>query len=105
MPQNVNSQAKTSLGFQVLTLSNSTAAGLNSTCAKARAIIFTVETNPVRLRMDGVAPTRNTGILFNTTGGPYYIDWYNGTGLKFQRTTGTSKVSIQALKNANDRDR
>lgn len=104
MPQNVNSQVKAILGFQTLTLSNSTAAGLNSTCRMARALLFSVETNSVRMRMDGTKPTRNTGVLL-TTGAPYYIDFYNGTGLSFQRTTGTAKVSIQALKNANDRDR
>ena len=105
MPQNVNSQSKQILGFQTLTLSNSTAQGLNSTCRKARAFILSVETNSVRMRMDGTKPTLNTGVLLTASGGPYYVDFYNGTGLAFQRSTGTAKVSIQAFKNTNDRDR
>lgn len=105
MPQSIINQARPSLGFQVMSLANSTAGTLNSTCVKARAIIVSVETNDIRLRMDGTKPTLSTGVLLTTSNGPYYLDNLNGTGIAFQRTTGTAKVSIQALKNANDHDR
>lgn len=56
------------------------------------------------MRADNVAPTKTTGVLF-AAGQTYTIDVYSGSGLKFQRTTGTCKISIQAFKNANDKDR
>lgn len=102
MPQSIINQAKLNLGFQTLTLANSTAGTLNGTCVRARAILVSVETNDVRLRMDGTKPTLTTGVLLIAANGPYYLDFLNGTGVAFQRTTGTAKVSIQALKNAND---
>jgi hypothetical protein len=104
MSQNFNLQSKIPLGGQVLTLSNSTAGTLNSTCQNARAILFSVETNDVRIRLDHTRPTLTTGVLF-AKDNTYWLDFYNGTGLSFQRSTGTAKVSIQAFKNANDRDR
>jgi hypothetical protein len=84
------------VGFQVMTLSNSTAVAVNSTCRAANVLYISVETNSVRMRADGTAPTLTTGVMFfvdNT----YELNGYNGTAsLKFQRSTGTAKVSIQA---------
>ena len=84
-------------GFQAMTLSNSTALSINSTArADASCFIFSVETNDVRMRADGTAPTKTTGVLFGSaSGGPYIIDWNGTSAVKFQRTTGTAKVSIQ----------
>lgn len=84
----------TCIGFQTITLSNSTAQGLNSTLRTARHLRISVETNNVRFREDGTDPTLTTGVLLSS--GLIY-DWegYNGTSrLKFQRATGTSKLSI-----------
>ena len=87
----------TPLALQVLTLANSTALGPNSTTMTADALHFSVETNHVRLRVDA-APTLSTGVILQKDYD--YWDWgYNGTSLfKFQRTTGTAKVSIQPYK-------
>src|SRR5512147_1811203 len=86
------------VGFQVMTLSNSTAVAINTTCRAAYVLDISVETNPARYRADGTAPTLTTGVLLNSTG-TWRFEGYNGTSmLKFQRTTGTSKVSIMAWK-------
>src|SRR5512145_915069 len=93
------SSALAPVGFQVMSLSNSTAIAINSTCRASTALLFSVETNDVRMRTDATAPTLSTGVLY-PTGGPYWILGYNGTSLmKFQRSTGTAKVSIMAYKN------
>ena len=90
------------VGFQTMTLSNSTALAVNSTVAgphkEARVLDLSVETNAIRLRADGVAPTRTTGVLLAT--GYYRLEGFNAATsvLKFQRSTGTSKVSIQSWK-------
>ena len=100
----VNWQSKQLLGYQTISLSNSTAVGLNSTCAKARHVLFSVETNDVRLRLDSTAPTKTTGILYQADA-THTLDGYDLTHLKFQRSTGACKVSLAAFKNRNDGDR
>lgn len=88
------------LAFQVITLSNSTAAGLNSTNLAAHRIIFTVATNPAHFRQDGTLPALTTGVALQTA---TVYDWQgmdpaNNSALKFQRTTGTATISLQAYK-------
>ena len=91
------------VGFEVLTLSNSTAAGLNSTNRTATVFDVSVETNNARYRADGTAPTLTTGVVLLKDVGPYRWEGFNGTAvLKFQRTTGTAKISIQSYKLAGD---
>ena len=94
-----NRTAKSALipvGFQVMTLSNSTAVAVNSTCQASNVIEVSVETNSARYRLDA-APTLTTGVLL--TAGRYVFDSFNGTStFKFQRSTGTSKVSIMAYR-------
>lgn len=87
-------------GFQVMTLSNSTAVAVNSTVrAAATELHISVETNNVRYRHDGTDPTKTTGVLVEV--GALVIDGFNGTAaLKFQRSTGTSKVSIAGWRHA-----
>ncbi len=84
------------LGFQTISLANSTALGLNSTCLPAHLIDFSVETNSCRYRTDATAPTLNTGVLLET--GHHYLFDTKFTNLKFQRQTGTSKLSLMAYK-------
>lgn len=88
------------VGFQSMSLSNSTAVALNSTIqADANVLDISVETNDVRYRMDGTDPTLTTGILLESDLGPYRFHGYNGTStFKFQRTTATAKVSVMAYK-------
>ncbi len=86
----------TCLGLQTISLANSTALGLNSTCSPGKLFHFSVETNSVRLRTDGTAPTLNTGILLAT--GEHWLFDMKGSTLKFQRQTGTAKVSIECYK-------
>lgn len=104
MPMNINLQSKQLLGIQVMSLSNSTAVGLNTTCSKARSIIFSVETNDARVRFDSTAPALTTGVLFQSDD-TYAIEGYDLANIKFQRSTGTCKITLAAWKNRNDKDR
>lgn len=88
--------ALVSAGFQTLSLSNSTASGLNSTCLSGKWFHISVETNACRYRDDGVTPALTTGV--NLAVGAHWLLDVDAANLKFQRTTGTSKVSIQAYK-------
>lgn len=93
------------VGFQTSSLSNSTAVGVTSTVRELlpSRLVISVETNNVRFRDDGTAPTLTTGVLLLTTNSPYVFDGYNRTSaLKFQRSTGTAKISIAAYKNKGD---
>lgn len=85
-----------SAGFQTITLSNSTASGLNTTCKLGTWFHLSVETNSVRYRDDGSSPALTTGILLET--GLHWLPNIDGANLKFQRQTGTCKVSVQAFK-------
>ena len=85
-----------SVGFQTLSLSNSTASGLNSTAIVGKVFHLSVETQAARYRADGTAPALTTGVLLAT--GDHWIHNVAGSALKFQRSTGTSKISIQAYK-------
>jgi len=88
-------------GFQTLTLANSTALGLNSTVRRSHVLDISVETNHARYRSDGTAPTLTTGVLMPKDYF-YSLHGYNGTSLlKFQRSTGTCKVSIQGYRHEN----
>ena len=88
----------TAIGFQTLSLANSTALGLNTTCRVGKFYHLSVETNSCRYRFDGTAPALTTGVLLAT--GEHWLpfDAAAGTTLKFQRQTGTSKVSVMAYK-------
>lgn len=86
------------VGFQVMSLSNSTAIAVNSTCRVADVLDVSVETNAARYRADGTDPTLTTGVLLPKDA-RYRFEGYNRTSLlKFQRSTGTSVVSIMAFK-------
>jgi hypothetical protein len=104
MPEYFADSPKIALGFQEMSLANSTAVTLNSTTNKARALLVTVETNNVRIRFGDTAPTLNTGVLLPKDD-TYWIPFYDGGGLSFQRSTGTAKVTVQAFKNKGDNDR
>lgn len=85
------------VGFQVLSLANSTALGLNTTCIQGRVFHLSVETNDCRYRSDATAPTLTTGVMLQSDQMTWLFD-VPATNLKFQRATGTSKVSIMAYK-------
>ena len=93
------------VAFETLTLSNSTAVGLNSTIRdSANVLDISVETNDVRYRLDGTDPTLNTGVLLETGLGPYRWEGFNGTSdLKFQRATGSATVSVMAYEQKGNR--
>lgn len=85
---------------QRMVLANSTALAVNSTIrtAKANVLGFSVEGASVRQSSRGL-PTLATGVLYLTTLGPYYFQGFNGTAtFRFQRTTGTAIVNIEAYK-------
>lgn len=89
-----------SVGFQTISLTNSTALGLNTTCRVASVIDFSVETQPCRMRADGTAPTLTTGVLIQKDVWHRFEGNPNSANLKFQRTTGSSKISVQAWRYA-----
>lgn len=91
--------ALTSVGFQTISLSNSTASALNSTVGAGKVFHISIETQAARYRADGTAPALTTGVLLAT--GDHWISNIAGTALKFQRSTGTSKISIQGYNYVN----
>lgn len=94
--QRVRIAGLTAVGFQTITCANSTAVGLNSTMQAAHVLELSVETNSARFRADGSDPTRNTGVLL--AAGVHTLSGYPAAALKFQRSTGTSKISIMGFK-------
>jgi len=89
------------VAFQTMSLSNSTAVALNSTIqAGASVLHISVETNAARMRADGTDPTLTTGVVFIEDAAPVEMGYDGGSALKFQRTTGTSVVSVNAWKYA-----
>ena len=90
------------VGFQTLSLANGTALGLNSTLRGSRILDISVETNAARYRADGTNPALTTGVVLQKDV-TYRWEGYNGTALlKFQRTTGVSKVSVHGWKHPGD---
>ncbi len=89
--------------MQTLSLSNSTAQGLNSTAKGGTVICFSVETVDVRMRDDGTAPTNRAGVVFGVGAAPYF---YAGDldSVKFCRkgTTGTATVTLISYKQPGD---
>ena len=88
-----------SLGFEELTLADSTAVGLNSTNGSAEALHVSVETQAVRYRADGTDPALTTGVLLAT--GSHWLEAVGEPAkFKFIQSTGSATVSIMAYKNA-----
>ena len=85
-------------GFQALSLANSTALGLNSTvqATGASAFLLSVETQNARVRFDSTAPTLSTGVLL-VKDKEYLFEGVDASSIKFQRTTGTCAISVQAF--------
>jgi hypothetical protein len=87
------------VGFQTISLSNSTAVGLNSTLGVSTFLRISVETQAARFRDDGTDPALTTGVLLGTG---FYEFPNNTADLKFQRSTGTSKISIAGYRRPGD---
>lgn len=69
----------------------------------SRVLDISVETQAVRYRADGTNPALTTGVVIPKDLAPFRFEGFNGTSkLKFQRTTGTSKVSIMGYKHPGD---
>jgi hypothetical protein len=87
----------TPLDFEVITLANSTAVGFNSTIRGGASVIdLCAETQDARYRGDGTDPTLTTGVLLST-GVWQRWEGYNGdANIKFQRSTGTCTIQVQA---------
>jgi hypothetical protein len=87
-----------SQGFQTITATASTAAGLNSTVSPSDLLLLSVETQNVRMRSDGVDPTVTTGVLLSTGNSPYWLDNFNKTSdLKFIEVASSTKLSIHGF--------
>jgi len=99
-PKRVQLSGLIPVGFQTMSLSNSTAVAVNSTARTgATDLIISVETQAARWRADATAPTLTTGVILPKDLAPFHLEGYNGTSLlRFQRSTGTSKVSIMSFR-------
>ena len=103
MPQRIIPPSLVPLGMQVMSLANTTASPVNSTCRLAQVFLISVETVDARIRFDAAA-ANSTGLLVPQGLGPYMIDGFNyvnsTTTLSVARsgTSGTSKVTLQAFR-------
>ena len=90
------------LTLQTMSLTNSTAVAINSTGQTAHILHLSVESNDVRYRGDGTAPTLTTGVLLQKDMDYWFLN-YNGTSqLKFQRDTGSATIHIQPYQYVNE---
>ena len=89
-----------SQGFQKIT-TNSTATGLNTTCALGSSILFSVETQSVRVTFDGSTPTASTGVLLTAANSPYFYD-VRGSTIKIARVAAGAVLNVQAFKRAGE---
>lgn len=89
------------VGFQQISLSNSTAQGLNSTVRNgAHVLDLSVDGENARYRQDGSDPTLTTGVIL------FKDNTYRWEGLaesdianlKFIRQTGTCIINVQSYK-------
>ena len=91
------------LALNTISLSNSTAVAVNSTCqASADVLHISVETNAVRYRADGTDPALTTGVVLQKDNDYWWYHYNRTSVLKFQRTTGTATVYIQPYQWAAD---
>ena len=81
-------------GFQIITLANSTAIGLNTTVIQSDAIHISVETQSARYRADGTDPALTTGVLL-LAGDHWFEGFTRSADFKFNRSTGTCNISVQ----------
>ena len=90
------------VGLQVISLTNSTAVAINGTVRPSTFLRISVETNDVRYRDDGTAPTLTTGLLLQSDA-VYEFSGFNNTSLlKFQRATGSATVTIAGYRHPGD---
>ena len=103
MTQRIMIAGLVSVGFQEITLADSTAIGLDSTTLPSSLLDISIETNSARFRADGTDPTLTTGVLLPQNS-IYRFEGVGGlSALKFQRSTGSCVVSIQAWKHIGDK--
>jgi len=84
-------------GFQKIT-TNSTATGLNTTCAAGGAVLFSVEAQSVRVTFDGSTPAVSTGVLLTAANSPYFFEAIDCSTLKIARQAAGAIVNVQAFK-------
>lgn len=85
-----------SKGFQKIT-TNSTATGLNTTCAAGTALWISVETQNARITFDGSTPAASTGVLLLATNSPYFIEGIRGSVVKIARAAAGAVVQVQSF--------
>ncbi len=94
------------VGFQKETLDHtSVAVGLDSTTRTGATVVdVSVETNAVRYRADGTAPTQTTGVVLPKDLAPFRFWGFNGTSqLEFINSGDTTAiVSAQSYKYEGD---
>jgi hypothetical protein len=96
----------TPLVYEKLTLSNSTASGVNSTAQAGSYVVFSVEDVDVRVRSDGTEAANSTGVLYLAGTGPYYLPLGSASmsQLSFCRdgASGTATVCYEAYSQPGD---
>lgn len=85
-----------SKGFQKIT-TNSTATGLNTTCAAGSAFLLSVETQSLRIRFDGGTPAASTGVLLLAANSPYFFEGVIGSQVKMIGAASGSVVQVQSF--------
>jgi hypothetical protein len=95
MSRRVIPAALISVGFQKIT-TNSTATGLNTTCAAGTAFLISTETQGVRLTFDGSTPAATTGVLLIAAHSPLFLEGVPGSALKIARAASGAIVNVQA---------
>lgn len=89
------------VGFQKMTLTNSTAVGLNTTMIYSTTLDLSVETAGARMRADGTDPTVSTGVLIPT--GYTRLEGVSSTQtFKLQRSAATTIVNIMGYRHPGD---
>lgn len=92
-----------SKAFQRLVL-NSTATALNTTAQVGTTVLLSVETQSIRVTLDGsTTPTANTGVLLTAANSPYWFEGIAVPNLKIARATAGAIVNAQSFGRVGDK--
>lgn len=97
----IGSAALIPVGFQVMSLADTTAVAVDSTCRDGSVLHISVETTDARYRADGTSPTNTTGVCLQADTNPIWVEGFDGTSVfEIVRSggSGTSKVSLMSYK-------
>lgn len=85
-------------------VTNSTATLLNTTAQVGTTLLVSVETQSIRVTMDGsTLPTANTGILLLAANSPYWFEGIDVSKFKLARATSGAIVNVQSFGRVGDK--